>query len=82
MPNFRKYYTEEVFREKRNKQRHKYYAKTAKYRRRPWTPEEDAMVLAKPGSDPELSDMIERSVQSIQLRRNRLKKWQKEGVEV
>lgn len=57
---------------KRQKQR--YRAKTAfKYERRYWLPEEDALVLAHNIPDPELSEMISRSVQAIHIRRSRLK---------
>ena len=78
MPNFRKYYSEEEFREKRNQQRKKYYEKTERFGRRPWTPEEDKAILVRSMTDIELSKVIKRSAQAIQIRRSRLKSSQEE----
>lgn len=74
MPNFKKHYSEEQFRKMRNKYRQKNYSQTAKYNRRSWTLEEDNAVLKQNMTDRELSEKISRSVQAIQIRRNRLKK--------
>ncbi len=61
------------------KQRAKNYEigrKHKRQRRKPWTPQEDALVLCFSGTDRELAAKIERSVQTIQVRRSRLKKKQ------
>ena len=74
MPNFRKHYSEEQFLKMRNEQRKRNYSQTAQYKRRDWIPEEDEAVLKQDITDRELSKIISRSVQSIQIRRSRLKK--------
>ena len=75
MPSSKKNYADqEKFRVYRNKQRQKNYAKTAKYPRKKWTDEEGKMVLAHNITDVELSAKLERSVQSIQNKRYKLKK--------
>lgn len=74
MPNFKKYYSEEQYKRMRNEYRKKNYSQTAKYKKRHWTINEDNAVLAQTMTDRELSDKISRSVQSIQIRRSRLKK--------
>ena len=71
----------EKFRKTRNAQRKRYYAKTAKYKGRPWTAEEDKAVLAHNVTDTELSSIIERSVQAIQIRRSFLKAIEKRKTE-
>lgn len=59
MPNRKENYVDmEKFRETRNAQRKRYYAKTAKYKSRRWTIEEDKKVLAHTVSDTELSSYI------------------------
>lgn len=58
----------------RNGQRQRYYQKTAKYPKREWNPEEDEMVLNSSLKDTELSGILQRSVESIQVRRCRLQK--------
>ena len=74
MPNRRKDYVDmEKFRKTRNKQRKRYYDKTRKYDRRPWTDEEDMLVLRHCMTDTELSSWIKRSVCAIQKRRVILK---------
>lgn len=53
----------------------RYYAKTAfLYKPRPWSEEEDRLVLTHEIPDSELSVRIERSMKSISNRRWRLKK--------
>lgn len=74
MPNAKKFYKDpEVYRKIRNKERNKYYSKTAIYERRPWTYAEDKQVLEHKITDTELSAKIKRSVKAIQIRRTRLK---------
>ena len=78
MPNFVKNYKEkgkdiELIRAIRNRQRKKYYDQTAKYKKHKFTLEDDIMILEKRMLDRELSDLIGHSVQSIQIRRSRLK---------
>lgn len=58
----------------RNKQRQTNYASTAKYVRSNYTEEDDKLILAHEISDRQLSEIINHSVQSIQIRRSRLKK--------
>lgn len=59
------------------KQKQRYYAKTSSlYTRRPWTAEEDAMVIGHNLTDSELSVKIERSVRAIQHRRHRLNNFE------
>lgn len=57
----------------RNRSRKTYYKKTQTGKRRCWTTEEMEMILDKKYSDMELADILERSVQSIQIKRSRLK---------
>ena len=66
-----KYIDAEKLRETRNAQRKRYYGKTALYITRPWTEDETELVMEHGIPDTELSDLIERSVQAIQLRRMR-----------
>lgn len=49
-----------------------YYKKTSKYGRKKWTKEEDSLVMEHKISDRELSELIERSMMSITMRRYRL----------
>lgn len=65
------------FRKIRNKGKRKYYSKTAKYKRRAWTDLEDIIVLEHKKTDTEISNYIQRSVCSIQIRRYRLKEKEK-----
>ena len=75
MPNRKNLYNDmERFRETRNVQRKRYYSKTAGYPPRPWTLEEDKVVLEHSITDTALSQIISRSVGAIQKRRCRLKK--------
>lgn len=67
----------EKFRLTRNKGKRKYYSKTAKYKRRAWTELEDVIVLEHKKTDTEISNYIQRSVCSIQIRRHRLKEMEK-----
>lgn len=76
MPNYMNRYSDpEKARLKRYEERRDYYAKTAFiYKgKRPWTPEEDSMVLTHSITDHELSALITRSVNAIQGRRWKLK---------
>ena len=76
MPNRKENYSDmKKFRITRNKQRKRYYAKTArKYKNRYWTQKEDDEVLRHDISDTELSLKIHRSVSAIQSRSCMLKK--------
>lgn len=57
-----------------NRQRQRYYGKTSfLYERRPWDEYEDRMVIEHNLTDSQLSDLLERSVRAIQVRRSRLK---------
>lgn len=74
MPNFvKRYKDKDKARKIRNVQRQKYYAKTAVYPARLWSADEEKAVLAHSIPDMELSVLIGRSVESIQLKRSRLK---------
>lgn len=68
-------------RHERKRAEHKrYYAQTAfKYEHRPWTVEEDKLVLAHDIPDSELSPIIRRSMKSISNRRWRLRKAASRG---
>ena len=60
--------------EQRNAQRRRNYALTRKHNgKKPWTPEEDVLILLPEDTDRVLSGKIERSVQAIQVRRSRVK---------
>ena len=69
------------FCEARKRYNKKYYKRTAIYKKRAWTKEEDELVLKHSITDTELSDLIRRSVRSIQIRRSRLKNKSKKLVE-
>ena len=63
----------------RNSQRLRYYQKTQLYpEKRRWTSEEDKAVLEHSITDTELSSILGRSVHAIQVRRNKLKKNNRE----
>lgn len=82
MPNRKSNYKDmDKYLKTRNRQRHKYYSKTAKYEGRPWTAAEDKMVLEHAIIDTELSAIIKRSVGAIQSRRCMLKNKLKEEIE-
>lgn len=67
----------EKWRKTCRKQNQRYYAKTSNlYSRRPWTAEEDAMVMEHNITDSELSAKIQRSVRAIQHRRHRLNNFE------
>lgn len=57
----------------RNEQRKKNYAQTQTGEKKSWTAQHDAMVLRHDITDRELSERIGHSVQSIQIRRCRLR---------
>lgn len=77
MPKFVKSYrNKDKARITRNRQRQKNYAKTAIYDKREWCAWEEDLVMAHTISDMDLSALLERSVQSIQLKRWRIKKLQ------
>lgn len=61
----------------RNKQRRRNYARSrgGEREREAWTPQEDAAVLEHAVADRILAGELGRSVQAIQIRRARLKKW-------
>ena len=74
MPKFTKQYDDQLqLLFIRNGQRARYYKKTAKYPRKLWNPEEDELVLNSELCDSDLSVVLRRSVESIQVRRSRLK---------
>jgi len=66
----------EKWREARNRQRARYYGKTsnAKNSGQPYTLKEMGLILDHNITDSELSKMLGRSVESIQIKRSRLKK--------
>ena len=65
----------EKFRKKRNRDKIKYYKKTAGiYESREWTQCEEEKVLKHDIPDSELSKQIRRSVGAIQKRRSKLRK--------
>ena len=73
--NRKNYYADiEKWRSACRRQRKRYYGKTQGYERREWTQKEIEMVLARDMTDMELSALIHRSVQSIQIKRTRLLK--------
>lgn len=63
----------EKYRKALNRQKKRYYTKTAIYDPSSWTLEHDKMVLDHKISDTELSSKIHHSVNAIQKRRWRLK---------
>lgn len=61
----------------KNESRKRNYASTRKpSNRRKFTAEEDSLIISHNMTDRELSDLIMRSCQSIQMRRQRLKSGQ------
>lgn len=67
-------------RERKREQHRRYYAKTAfKYDRRPWTPDEDQLVMAHMVPDSRLSAVIRRSLKAISNRRWRLVRAEREN---
>lgn len=61
-------------REAKRREHRRYYARTAfRYKPRPWSEKEDAVVLAHDVPDSELSLRIGRSMKAISNRRWRLK---------
>lgn len=76
MPKSLKFYVDQVKAlEYRNHQRKQNYKQTQKYSRRCWTEEEINMIITSTVTDRELSEILHRSVQSIQIKRSRLKKF-------
>jgi len=57
----------------RNKQRKKYYKQTQGNKPRLWTNEEIKLILESEITDKELASQLNRSIQSIQLKRCRCK---------
>lgn len=72
------YKSREKWRAAHNRQQARYYAKTAKYPRKEWGSEEDAAVLAHAVPDRVLSEILGRSMHSIQNRRCRLNKGRRD----
>jgi hypothetical protein len=69
------YKDKEKLRITRNAQRKRYYNKTTNiYKRRKWTTEDIQLILNSNLTDMELSKLIERSVPSIQVKRNKIRK--------
>ena len=67
-----KYHDLSLWRKTCDRQRKKYYDKTAIYPPQRWTIEEDQMVLEHKIPDSELSKRIHHSVKAIHVRRSRL----------
>lgn len=64
----------EKYREARNRQKRRYYGKTAhKYGSRRWTQEEKEIILRHELTDMKISRIIKRSVAAIQCKRSLLK---------
>lgn len=75
MPNWVKRYSDkERARNLRNIHRKRNYAKTQGYPPRDWATQEMDLILNTDRTDRELSEILKRSVQSIQIKRCRLKK--------
>ena len=73
--NNKKYYRDlKKYRNTCNRQKRRYYGKSAVYDRHSWTSEEDDAILKHSIPDSELSPKIGHSVMAIQIRRSRLKK--------
>ncbi len=74
MPKMKKNYKDnDRFIETRNRQRKRYYRKTATFCKVEWTAEQEKLVLEHSMTDTELSAIIGHSVQAIQIRRYKLK---------
>lgn len=74
MPSSIKHYADPMKAlEYRNHQRKQNYQKTQKYNRREWTEEEITLIHSHTVSDRELSSILHRSVQSIQMKRHKTK---------
>lgn len=77
MPNFIKKSKDPVrARQQWNEQKTRYYRKTANAinHGKAWTSDEDKIVAEHKFTDRQISDMIGRSMEAIQIRRSRLKK--------
>lgn len=75
MPNWVKQYQDkDKARSLRNLHRKRNYAKTQGYPKREWTIQEMDLILNSNKSDAELAKVLKRSVQSIQIKRSRIKK--------
>lgn len=75
--------SEELRKSRRRSEHKRYYAETAfLYRKRSYSKEEDALILAHAVPDRELSETIHRSMKAICNRRWRLlrKKWEQEDA--
>lgn len=66
----------EKFKNTRNAQKRRYYGRTsnAKNSGNPWTEDEIDLIIAHEKTDTELSNILGRSVRSIQNKRCRIKK--------
>jgi macrodomain Ter protein organizer (MatP/YcbG family) len=69
-----RYADKEKLRITRNAQRKRYYNKTSTHTRKKWTDNEIELLFNNDLNDHELSDLLKRSVQSIQLKRCRVNK--------
>ena len=67
------YRNPDLYKRTKRRQSKRYYAKYDKYEKRPFTEDDDTLILAHEITDPELSKQIRQSVQRIQSRRNYLK---------
>lgn len=75
MNRMKLYKNKELAKETRNRQKRRYYGKTAFiYGKREWTREEDIAIIKHEHTDSKLSEMLERSVSAIQKRRCILRK--------
>ena len=68
------YRDKERLKRTRNKQRQRYYSKTAGYEPRHWSDREEDLILNDVFTDHELSSMLGRSVGAIQKRRDLIRK--------
>ena len=78
----KEYRDKEKLRKTRNAQRKRYYRQTQGNKPKRWSEDEIQMVLDKPVTDRELSELMNRSMQSIQLKRHNVRseeQIQKEG---
>ena len=75
LPNWvKRFEDKEEAKRLRNIYRKRNYAKTQGYPKRQWTIKEMDLILYSDKSDAELARMLKRSVQSIQIKRSRIKK--------
>ena len=75
MPSFVKHYADkDRCRITRNAQRKRYYNQFSNYKPKSWTDKEEKLLFNNNMTDRELSVKLERSVQSLQVHRCKIKK--------